>query len=215
MTAAQRLRLVLALGVVNLVLATVALAVGMSGMSTAPATAGGSTPGTAVASPLPKEPSKGPTDARAAPSIGQPSQTVSPGSSAEPTIAPSASPTILPTPSVAPTPVASVEPTLTPTTTGPTTAAVAPVRRPVVVIVVPAKPMPTPTPTKDAARDLGKPGGHAHESHKPDKSHKPALPSKHHDKRHRHDGNHGQQAIDRARPGPKAGHRLRAGRRAR
>ena len=53
MTAAQRLRLVLALGAINLVLASVALAVGIVGVQSPPTTAGGPTPGIAFVSPAP------------------------------------------------------------------------------------------------------------------------------------------------------------------
>ena len=52
-TAAQRLRLVLALGLVNIILASVALSVGFVGLQSPPTTAGGPTPGIAFASPLP------------------------------------------------------------------------------------------------------------------------------------------------------------------
>ena len=55
MTAAQRLRLVLALGVVNVILATVALSVGISGLSTEPSTGGRPSPGIAQVSPGPTE----------------------------------------------------------------------------------------------------------------------------------------------------------------
>ena len=53
MTAAQRLRLVLALGAINLVLASVALAVGIVGVQSPSTTAGGPTPGIAFVSPAP------------------------------------------------------------------------------------------------------------------------------------------------------------------
>ena len=53
MTAAQRLRLVLALGAINLVLASVAFAVGIVGVQSPPTTAGGPTPGIAFVSPAP------------------------------------------------------------------------------------------------------------------------------------------------------------------
>ena len=53
MTAAQRLRLVLALGLVNIILASVALSVGFVGLQTPPTTAGGPTPGIAFVSPPP------------------------------------------------------------------------------------------------------------------------------------------------------------------
>src|SRR6185369_15211231 len=52
-TAAQRLRLVLALGAINLVLASVAFAVGIVGVQSPPTTAGGPTPGIAFVSPAP------------------------------------------------------------------------------------------------------------------------------------------------------------------
>ncbi len=50
-TGAQRLRLVLALCLVNIILASVALSVGFVGLQSPPTTAGGPTPGIAFVSP--------------------------------------------------------------------------------------------------------------------------------------------------------------------
>ena len=240
MTAAQRLRLVLALGVVNLVMAGVALGFGMVGLSTPPATAGGSTTGAATVSPAPTRTASGPSTPGATPSSIVPRPTGSPptsGASGDPTSSPEASPT----PSVEPTPASTAQ-----------TAANGPGRASVVAVVFPPKP--TPAPPRDTSDDPGTPtpcsgsesdddahgpvarsgecppgkgrGEHASKSPKARAKH-----DKHdkHDKRHRHDrhdhhpdaprrqhgGGHHETAIDHPRPNPKSGRRLHAGRRAR
>ena len=145
-TAAQRLRLVLALGVVNLVLASVALGIGFVGIQSPPTTAGGPTPGIAFVSPQPTTPST--TEPTPVPS-GQPG-TFTPGTpvpTAQPPAEPSPTPPG-PSPSVEPSPV---EPTpsveSTPAATPPAIAFVPgsnPIRRPTVVVAQPAAPAPTP-----------------------------------------------------------------------
>jgi hypothetical protein len=107
-TVAQRLRLVVALGVVNLVLAGVALGFGIVGLPASNRIAAGPTPPTAIALPTPTLP------------------TTRPGPSPRPTPTPPAShppastPPTQPTPT--PTPTPPTQPTPTPTPAPPTAA---------------------------------------------------------------------------------------------
>lgn len=140
MTGAQRLRLVLALGLVNLVLATVALGIGFQG-NPAPPIAVVPNPTTATSQPgQPTRTSPPPTAAPTptAPGSGGPQATPEPSG-----VAPSATPatTPEPTPSVAPS--LSSAPSLAPTP------APATPRPPVIGVVV--RPTKEPTPTRTPA----------------------------------------------------------------
>jgi hypothetical protein len=132
---------VLALGVVNLVLATVALGIGFVGIQFPPTTAGGPTPGIAFVSPQPTTPS-------ATEQTPVPSQ--QPGTSTPGTPVPTAQPPAGPSPT-APAPSPSVEPSPavepTPTATPPAIAFVPasnPLSGPTVVVARPTAPAPTP-----------------------------------------------------------------------
>ena len=109
MTAAQRLRLVLALGAINLVLASVAFAVGIVGVQSPPTTAGGPTPGIAFVSPAPTatttapEPTPASSPEPGTSTPGTPVPTTTPVAEPTPT-APAASPSVEPSPTVEPTP---------------------------------------------------------------------------------------------------------------
>ena len=113
MTGAQRLRLVLALGVVNLVLATVALGVGITGTQQPQIAVVGPTAPPAIVTPGPGS-SAGPISTPAGPT---PTRTPpnGPGSSGQPgaepsPIVPPVTPSAAPSPSVAPSPSPSIEP---------------------------------------------------------------------------------------------------------
>ena len=237
MTAAQRLRLVLALGVVNLVLATVALSFGIAGTASRPGTAGGPTPGTAIASPAPTTPA-GPEPR---PTAEPPSTSPTPGTngpptepSAEPSTVPSAEPSILP--SAEPSSVPPTEPTFAPASTA------TPVRVPLVPAGHPG--VATPKPTGSAADEPTKPSepttsARCHASERgieasngkacPTKDRaRPPKPDKP-PRTHTDNGRHNGPKADRARDGggrqqatvedkrrePKSRYRLRTGRRAR
>ena len=140
-TAAQRLRLVLALGVVNLVLAAVALGIGISGLNTTPSTAGGPTPGIAFASPTPGATTPSATEPpgrpRPRPPADRPTRRTDPPPPDPSRRRRSSTPT--PTPSVEPTPADALRrtdptPTTPPATPAPTRT---PVRAPVVAVAHP------------------------------------------------------------------------------
>ena len=218
MTAAQRLRLVLTLGVINLVLASVALTVGIVGVQSPPSTAGGPTPGIAFVSPAPT--------ATSAPTEPTPAATPGPGTSTPGTPVPTTTPTAEPTP-LAPGASPAAEPSPSPTVvpTPAPGATLPPVRTPTVVLGHPSLPGPTETPTpvaetpgtpapcaartgptatRAAAQDCGKhavkPARAKHDK-KPHKDHKPKAHVPHHD---------GPQAtVDKSNRGHKSGRRLR------
>ena len=138
LTAAQRLRLVLALGVVNLVLAAVALSVGIGGLATPSPVAQGPTPGTEAAPtgiPAPSVPPNPTTSSDPGPTAPS-----NPQPSTEPTPAESPIPSDLPIPSAEPSPSQVVP---------------EPVVRPVVVAAFrpdrPVTPTPIPTTNPDTA----------------------------------------------------------------
>ncbi|HET9519735.1 MAG TPA: hypothetical protein VFO73_01665 [Candidatus Limnocylindrales bacterium] len=168
-TAAQRARLVVALGLLNLVLATFAVAVGISAPSEGDGIAGGPSnqpgsleptaspvlpPGPATsASPQPSVPI-GPSalpSPSPAPSVfptTEPSPTpTSPGVivAVRPTPTPTAPPVIAPTPVATPTPAATPKPTPRPTPTPQATPEPTP------------RPTPKPTPTPKPAKEQSKP----------------------------------------------------------
>ncbi|HEV8401744.1 MAG TPA: hypothetical protein VGQ31_01780 [Candidatus Limnocylindrales bacterium] len=105
MTAAQRLRLVVALGVVNLVLAGVALGFGIVGLPASNPIGAVPTPPTAIALPAPTP----------APTRPSPRPTPTPPADEPPASTPPGSPTPTPTP----TPPPPVQPTATPPTVAP------------------------------------------------------------------------------------------------
>jgi hypothetical protein len=153
-TAAQRLRLVLALGVVNLVLAAVVLSVGIGGMVSPQEIAEGPTPGTGQASPIPvaserpPAPTPRPSERPAAtPTTQGPEPSAEPGASEAPT--PSAPPT--PTPEPTPTPT----PTATPTPA------------PVVAGVFKPNPATAPSPPKDTVDQPDQPDQPTHPTQPP------------------------------------------------
>ena len=203
MTAAQRLRLVLTLGVINLVLASVALTFGIVGIQSTPETAGGPTPGIAFVSPAPTatttvpEPTPASSPEPGTSTPGTPVPTTTPA--AEPT--PTESPAVAPSPSVEPTPGLA----LTPPAGGPSVVVFGhppvtePAATPTPVAVAPE----TPPPSKHPA----KPAKAKHQDKKPHKAHH--VP---------HSGrpDHGQQAtVDKSNRGHKSGRRLRVRRRPR
>jgi hypothetical protein len=231
----QRLRLVLALGVVNLVLATVALGYGLSAPAATPgigavptsgapvATTGPTVAGLVSPTPVPTAPAVNPTPAGPL-SSGNPGEERTPGPSVAPSPVPSAQPSPVPSlpvvtqPSTAATPgqVAVVvrnpaKPTSPPATQAPPQATPAPSR-------VPVSDGPgTPGACRASERGQTAPDGKAcqHKGHKPAKDH-------HDSGRHRGavagrpDGQADRQpAIAESRPASKTRHRLRVGRRAR
>jgi hypothetical protein len=129
-TAAQRLRLVLALGVINLILATAALSLGIFGMQTPPSTAGGPTPDTAFASPTPTAlaTAAGPGETAAATTPPATSTPGAPGPTPIATSEPSATPTT--EPSATPVPAATATPAPAATATPAPAATVAPTQAP-------------------------------------------------------------------------------------
>ena len=156
MTTAQRARLVVAMGLLNLILATVALTAGFVGPSR-PLSDVAAVPGTARPSPSAVGPSP----------VASPAPTVTPvptspvGPSVEPSVEPSAQPPVEPSvqpsiaPSVAPStspvasegPIVAVVPTPTPPSRGtPSPTAIA-TARPTVRPTVRPTPRPTPAPT--------------------------------------------------------------------
>jgi hypothetical protein len=237
----QRLRLVLALGVVNLVLATVALGYGLSASPLTPGVGAVPTAGEAFATSAPTAPgAASPAPAPTAPQVSpapngpRPSeiagQEQTPGSSVAPSPVPSAQPSpgpsapvvTQPTPVATPGPIALVHNPATPTS---------PQATPTSPQATPAPPQATPTPTRVPVSDgPGTPPGcpasgrgqaasdgkacHA-AAHKPKKDH--------HDNgrhrgavAHRSDGQAAPQpAIAETRPASRTRHRLRAGRRTR
>ena len=231
----QRLRLVLALGVVNLVLATVALGYGLSAPAPTPGIGAVPASGTAVATtaptaPGPVSPAPVPTAPAVNPTPAGPLSSEDPGE--EQTPGPSVAPS--PVPSAQPSPVPSV-PVVTQPTTAATPGQIAVVVRnpakPTSPQATEAPPQATPTPTRAPVSDGPgtPPACHAsgrgqtasdgkacqHKAHKPAKDH-------HDNGRHRGavagrpDGQADRQpAIAESRPASKTGHRLRVGRRAR
>jgi hypothetical protein len=252
---------VLALGVVNVILATVALSVGISGLSPQPSTAGQPTPAIAVVPPTPvpvatpggqnptptaTEPTSSSTPGGPAPSTqpsGEPAPTEpSTQPSAEPSLAPVASPAI-PAASLAPRFIAR------PIRPAPATPAPAPTPAPPTAV----KPSPTPggavvgapdrprcpaqasKATKasaavdhepDMSGSKGRACGHDKDAHpkKAPKAHGPKSEAPRKDapkhvrrasKTDDHDKGHQPVTVDKPRREPKAGHRLRSGRRAR
>jgi hypothetical protein len=141
-TAAQRLRLVLALGVINLILATVALSVGITGIQSPPATAGGSTPPVAFVSPAPT----GATPTSTTPTT-PPGPTENPPATSTPGTPESPAPTVEPSASVEPVPSASAVPASDAPSDVPTTppVAVVPTRAPVLGVAGSGRPRPTAT----------------------------------------------------------------------
>jgi hypothetical protein len=145
-TAAQRLRLVVALGVVNLVLAGVALGFGIVGLPAEKQIAAGPTPPTAIAQPTPPGPSA----------------TARPEPSPRPTPTPIATPpsgqppagTPPPTPIATPPPTPTATPTPTPTepaqASGPTTLPTTGTGGVVVVFHPPTPKPPSPEPVHEA-----------------------------------------------------------------
>jgi hypothetical protein len=223
--------LVLALGVVNLVLATVALSFGLAETTSPPTTAGGPTPGTAVVSPAPTTPVAGGQTPTAPGPAASPTP-AEPGTSGEPSTEPS------PIPSLEPSPVASPESTIEPETTP------LPARIPTVVVARPdvpaaapsAKPTPRPSPaTTDgsgpprtchaSARGIeasngkacrAKDGAHPGRPDKPRGSHhdngRHNGPKAHHGTDHR---SRQPATVEEPRRGPMSRYRLRTSRRAR
>lgn len=243
-TGAQRLRLVLALGVVNLVLATVALGVGITGTQqpqiavvapTAPPTI--VTPGAGSSS------GPGATPAGPAASGTPPGR---PGPSSEPAGQPSpvvVTPSAEPSPSVAPSPSPTIEPSVQPSaapSSGPVLAG-GPEPDPAVAAPgsndgpgKPPPPKPTPTPTTPTPVTDGRSPCHASDQgfvssdgkacvHKLDNKGKADKPAHHDNGRHSgqqagHGGRHGQHqpaTVDSPRRSHASRHRLRTGRRAR
>ena len=242
--AAQRLRLVLALCLVNIILASVALSVGFVGLQTPPATAGGPTPGIAFVSPPPTEPEPTPAPSPEPGSTpGTPTPTSGPGAEPAPSN-PTSSPTPTPTAELSPP----VEPTPTPTV-GPAqpaepAATRTPVRVPPVAVAPPNAPAPTPTPVRatpePAKSPVACPGKKADKVvHKGSKAgacralkpDKPDKPPKTHTPKHQHDKAKAQSkhkaehhptrhdsheaTVDKAQRGQKSGRRLRIIRRSR
>ena len=218
MTAAQRLRLVLALGVINLVLAGVVLAVGIADIQSPPTTAGGPTPGIAFVSPAPTATSTVPEPT--APSPQEPG-TSTPGSPA-PTSAPTAEPTPeipVGSPAIEPSPAVEPSPSVEPTPDQPVALAPNPVRAPTAVVVHPnaGRPASTPTPTEATPSppetpNVDKPG-RVHEAKPPKVKHQ-----KHHvhrPKHHGQGGGHQQATVDKSQRGHKSARRLRIHRRTR
>jgi hypothetical protein len=215
-TAAQRLRLVLTLGVINLVLAGVVLAVGVVDFQSPPTTAGGATPGIAFVSPAPTivpEPT--------APSSGEPG-TSTPGSPA-PTSGPNAEPTPeIPagSPAIEPSPSAEPSPSIEPPLDQPIALVPNPVRAPAGVVAQPTlrSPTPTPSPTEATPDSPGTP-----DTDQPGRAHEPKpLKDQHHQEPHGHHGHHGhhglgdeQATVDKSQRGHKFGRRLRIRRLAR
>jgi hypothetical protein len=255
-TAAQRLRLVLALGVVNLVLAAVVLGVGITGV-TIP-TGPGAQPSSAIALIPPP-----PTTPGGAGATSSPASSLTPGTAA-PSLAPTPGPSGLPTSSsqpaspepASPEPAASpsIEPSLAPSA-APSVPSATPAGGPIAVVAHPGNPGPAPTPRLPsnstptpgptpeptpvgitagppegpgacprerggtAAADVVcvpkvKDHGHAAKPkaahHKKIKHHPPTAHGPHADQ-----GRHQEATVGKPRRGPKTGHRLRMGRRAR
>jgi len=235
----QRLRLVLALGVVNLVLATVALGYGLSAPAPTPDVGAVPTAGTAFATTTPTAPSaanQAPSATPPAVKPAEPRQSENPGEDQTPG------------PSIEPSPVPSGQPSPVPpapVVTQPTAVAT---EAPIAVVHSPAKPTspqatparprattppsrPTPAPTKAPvtegpgtppachASERGQAASHGKACH--ETAHKPKKD--HHDNgRHRGaaarrpDGQADREpAIAETRPASKTRHRLRSGRRAR
>jgi hypothetical protein len=230
----QRLRLVLARGVVNLVLGTVALGYGLSAPAPTPeigvvptsgtalATTTPTAPETAAPTPAPTGPAANPTPAGPRQSEN-PGEEQTPGPSVAPSVAPSAQPSPVPTVPVVTQPTAAATP-------GPIAVVHNPAR-PTSPQATPATPQATPTPTRVPVSDGPgtPPACHAsdrgqtasdgkacqHSAHKSAKDH-------HDNGRHRGagarrpDGQPDRQpAIAESRPTSQTRHRLRVGRRAR
>ena len=242
MTSAQRLRLVLALGVVNLVLATVALGVGFSGLPLANPP-GATTPGFAEVSP-------GSTATPQA-TTGQPTDRVEPTAvptapTAEPTTPTTTNPPSTPpsgAPEPSPTPTGSAVPLATPPagspepTTPPPVAVVSHSTPPPLVAggqgpgatPVPV-PSPTPQPTKATTEGPGTcdsphsgtpdcPRAHGHgqkaHGHGP-RGHGPKAKAHGHTRTASHNGGHGEVATnDTPRRSSRSARRLANGRRLR
>jgi hypothetical protein len=234
-TAAQRLRLVLTLGVINILLAGVALGVGIS-ESTNPSiaivepTPSAGTPGglgPVIASPSPAQPEPTPTPTGRAPSSQAPG--------GEPPVPePSATPVVEPSPSAPVAPSPTVEPVASAAPSGPILA-VAPSPRPATGGLNeggsnggPTKPKPTPTVAPTPVPGVAAPRTCHASARGVERSHGKACTHKA-KKQHANNGRHlGQNAnqtrshgrhelatVDRHRRGHKSLHRLRAGRRAR
>jgi outer membrane biosynthesis protein TonB len=208
-TAAQRLRLVLALGVINLILATAALSLGIFGIQTPPSTAGGPTPETAFASPPPTAVATpaGPGETAAATA---PAATSTPGVP-EPTPIATSEPTATPTtePSATPVPVATVAPTQAPP--------VAPVAsRPPPILAAANPPTSAPTGASDvtgassttAPVDMAQHGQKAKQA-KPVTRHGKVVHHKPTSHRQGHRDGGQQASADKARRNHKSGRRLR------
>jgi hypothetical protein len=233
-TAAQRLRLVLALGVINIVLAGVALGVGINESTNppiavvvpTPGVAAPSPPGPVIESPGPVAPP--PASPAQPPSTGQPPSTSQPGgepASPEPSPTPVVEPTPTPTIPVEPSPVVepapssapaqpvAAEPTPRPARGGGSNGGNAGPTPPPATGPTPAPAVGEPRTCHASARGVERSDGKAC-VHKPKKPHADSGRHRGRDANlsHRH---HQPAIVDQARRNHRTLHRLRPGRRPR